>query len=194
MQDCLSHIETATLDSVSLIRRLQAEFHPNTTPVMKPVPCQLYKLVSKAWHQALPRWKVAAIQPECEIHFGPDPTLIIDPSILRQILVNLFANSLYALEIRFFEQPESRPLIEVALDEREEYAILELKDHGTGMSPNVLEKCKESFFSTKGERGSGLALHMVCRSIQNLGGAIEMTSTLGEGTSIFITLPKIGAQ
>ena len=73
---------------------------------------------------------------------------------------------------------------------REEgFGILEIVDTGTGMTEEVRRRCTEPFFSTKGDRGTGLGLPMVFEIAQQYGGSIEIATKLGEGTRFIIRLP-----
>jgi len=71
------------------------------------------------------------------------------------------------------------------------YVVTKLTDNGEGMSGEVLEKVFEPFFTTKdiGE-GSGLGLSMVFGFAKQSGGAMDIESELGTGTSVRIYLPK----
>ena len=70
---------------------------------------------------------------------------------------------------------------------------IEYKDNGCGMSANVMEHVFEPFYTTKrNQGGTGLGMNIVYNLVKkNLGGNITLTSTVGEGTSIFIQLPKM---
>ena len=65
---------------------------------------------------------------------------------------------------------------------------ISVQDFGEGMSPEVVEKCQEPFFTTKSDKGTGLGLAMVYGVVQSHGGTVLIDSQLGEGTSIQITL------
>src|SRR5208282_4135550 len=59
--------------------------------------------------------------------------------------------------------------------------------------PHVLDRMFDPFFTTKGVgQGTGLGLSLVHGIVIDLGGAIDVTSTAGEGTSIEIWLPVAG--
>ena len=62
------------------------------------------------------------------------------------------------------------------------------------MTEEVRQRCLEPFFSTKGEKGSGLGLAMVYGIIKRLGGTIDLTSAIGVGTTCSIRLPVQSAQ
>ena len=68
-------------------------------------------------------------------------------------------------------------------------AIIEVADTGTGMTEEVRQRCLEPFFSTKGERGTGLGLSMVYGIVKRHEGEVEIDTALGQGTTFRIRLP-----
>ena len=71
-----------------------------------------------------------------------------------------------------------------------EYVLLSVSDTGVGMDQATLERAVEPFFSTKGiGKGTGLGLSMVHGLAAQLGGALVVQSTLGEGTTVELWLP-----
>ena len=68
-------------------------------------------------------------------------------------------------------------------------ALLEVSDTGAGMSEEVRLRCLEPFFTTKGERGTGLGLAMVYGMIQRHSGELEIDSEVGRGTTIRLRFP-----
>ncbi|MDX9860678.1 MAG: PAS domain S-box protein [Rhodospirillales bacterium] len=73
-----------------------------------------------------------------------------------------------------------------------QYVCVEIRDNGAGMTPEVMERAFEPFFTTKktGE-GSGLGLSMVYGFANQSGGAVTISSIVGEGTSVKLFLPAI---
>lgn len=70
------------------------------------------------------------------------------------------------------------------------YLKLSVVDTGTGMSPETLKRAVEPFFSSKPlGKGTGLGLSMVHGLAVQLGGALQMTSAVGKGTSATLVLP-----
>ena len=65
-----------------------------------------------------------------------------------------------------------------------------VRDQGRGISPEDLEKVKVKFFKGKNAvRGSGIGLAVVDAIVTALGGTTDIASTLGQGTTVRITLP-----
>jgi len=74
------------------------------------------------------------------------------------------------------------------------FVVLRVTDNGAGMSPEVLERVYDPFFTTKGiHRGTGLGLATVYGIIQQHGGFIQAASELGRGTTFTVYLPSDGA-
>lgn len=73
-----------------------------------------------------------------------------------------------------------------------QYVCVEIRDNGAGMTPEVMERAFEPFFTTKktGE-GSGLGLSMVYGFANQSGGAVTISSAVGEGTSVKLFLPAV---
>jgi CheY-like chemotaxis protein/anti-sigma regulatory factor (Ser/Thr protein kinase) len=66
---------------------------------------------------------------------------------------------------------------------------LEVTDTGVGMDEETRRRCLEPFFSTKGERGTGLGLAMVYGMVQRHAAEIEIESSPGEGTTVRMIFP-----
>jgi len=72
-----------------------------------------------------------------------------------------------------------------------QYIALSVTDTGTGMSPDLIEKVFEPFFSTKPEgKGTGLGLSMVYGFVKQTGGHVKIYSEVGHGTTIRMYLPR----
>jgi len=115
---------------------------------------------------------------------APDKnTIWSDPSQLRQVLINLLTNAIYATNVG--------GKITIRLEAMDETITLIVQDTGQGIPKENLNKIFEPFFSTKppGE-GTGLGLFVTRGIVEKLGGIIEVTSKLGNGASFYIMLPR----
>jgi len=117
---------------------------------------------------------------------------------LSQILLNLVSNAVDAhdgstgeIEVdlsRARGKSDKQPLY-YRLSDRE-YAILRVTDAGTGIAPDVLRQIFDPFFTTKDVgQGTGLGLSEVAGIMRDVGGAIDIESTLGKGTSFLLYFP-----
>ena len=74
-----------------------------------------------------------------------------------------------------------------------EHVVLELADSGHGIPPKDLKHVFEPYFTTKGDEGTGLGLANVWRIVTDAGGAVEVDSEVGRGTTFRIYIPAIPA-
>lgn len=108
------------------------------------------------------------------------PLLPIDAAPLRGVVFNLLHNAIAAT-------PRGGTIdVIVRLDTS--ILTVEVRDTGAGMSPETLARCTETFFTTK-TRGSGIGLALAKRTVESVGGWLEITSELGRGTSVVLHVP-----
>jgi signal transduction histidine kinase len=103
---------------------------------------------------------------------------------LTQVIMNLLINAADALELKNDRSPEIVVQTKVLIDK----VCLSVKDNGCGMDPSTLNRVFEAFFTTK-RKGTGLGLALCYSIISGHNGIIEIDSTLGEGTQVFVNLP-----
>jgi two-component system NtrC family sensor kinase len=123
-----------------------------------------------------------------ETHLEEDlPPLWADANQLHHVLANLMTNAHHAL--RESDPPRHLRLTTAATADGSQ-VILEVADSGPGMPKDVQRRVFDPFFTTKPQgEGSGLGLPL-CRSIiEGHGGAIQITSQPGQGTTVSLTLP-----
>ncbi len=122
----------------------------------------------------------------------------IDPAQVENALLNLAINARDAMDGRgklTIELGNAHLDDAYALTHDEvvpgQYVMLAVSDTGSGMSPDIIEKVFEPFFSTKAEgKGSGLGLSMVYGFVKQSGGHVKIYSEVGEGTTIKLYLPR----
>lgn len=117
---------------------------------------------------------------------APDLTVKCDPGQLLNALLNLVLNANDAIEL----QRGVAGVVEVSVEQDGARVRIKVTDNGSGMSPEVLEKSCDPFFTTKAARnGTGLGLAMVHAFAQDNHGALDLQSTLGTGTEVTLDLP-----
>jgi len=113
------------------------------------------------------------------------PACHLDPTHLEMALLNVLINARDAL-------PDGGTVSVgtsiVRGEERIPYVTLCVIDHGAGMTPEVLRRATEPFFTTKGP-GTGLGLAMVHGFVQQSHGRLEIDSKPGEGTTVRMIFP-----
>jgi two-component system, cell cycle sensor histidine kinase and response regulator CckA len=126
--------------------------------------------------------------------------VLADPTQLNQIVMNLCSNAAYAMK-------EKGGVLEIILDQEEispsqtnrplnlkpgKYVKLTVRDTGTGIPPDIIERIFEPYFTTKkvGE-GTGLGLATVHGIILNYGGDISVESYVGSGTAFRVYIPSV---
>ncbi|HEY1770853.1 MAG TPA: response regulator [Chthoniobacterales bacterium] len=123
----------------------------------------------------------------------------VDPTQLHQVVLNLCVNARDAIDgpgkivlgAENLELKDSLGTIRGLLAAGS-YVKLSVSDSGTGMPPSVAAKIFDPFFSTKAPgKGTGLGLSTVAMIVDGLGGAIDLETGEGKGTTFSIYLPAI---
>jgi signal transduction histidine kinase len=152
------------------------------TPQRRDVP--IAELVSRAIELARAGSRTPAdVQVELDVEAGPS-SLACDPDLLRQALVNVAENALEAM-------PRGGTLsvrVERASLGEEPAVALIFRDSGEGMDATVRSKARDPFFTTR-PSGTGLGLAIVDRIARAHGGAVELESRRGVGTTVSLVLP-----
>ena len=137
-------------------------------------------------------WAIRATAHEFQLRarlstrFEPAPLVQGEPARIEQVLVNLLVNAAHAIEPGHMDANEVQLSIRTAEDGR---ALIEIRDTGAGIPPQVLDRIFDPFFTTKKAGvGTGLGLAICQGIVKALGGEIRAASTVGKGTSFTILL------
>ena len=184
----LGTVITAAQDAAKMFNRLRS-FSRSTDTEDLHAGLDLNTLVDQAVTLTRPRWHSQALGAGAAIELRQEleaslPPLVADAAELREMLTNLIFNAVDAMPgggtLSLRTRRGAGP---------EEALVLEVADTGVGMAEDVRRRCLEPFFTTKGERGTGLGLAMVYGTVQRHGGTIALHSAPGEGTCFALTLP-----
>ena len=109
-----------------------------------------------------------------------------DRDQIKQVFINLFMNGLNAVERKAQKEEKiSSPAMKIMASARGEFIIVQVLDHGDGMTPEEVKKCTEPFFTTRSQ-GNGLGLAMSKRFIQENEGMMWIESEKGVQTCITV--------
>jgi signal transduction histidine kinase len=117
---------------------------------------------------------------------GTWPTVEVEPVLLRQILQNLISNA-----AKFNCTPRKRVELGWCLVGEHECELY-VRDNGLGIDPRYTERIFQVFqrLHTRQEyEGTGIGLAIVKKAVSRMGGTVHVTSTPGEGSTFWVTLP-----
>jgi PAS domain S-box-containing protein len=121
-----------------------------------------------------------------------------NPTQIHQVLMNLCTNSAHAmkndggtLKINLTDQHiDKADTASIQEPEPGDYIKIEVSDTGTGITPQVMEKMFEPYFTTKNQaEGTGMGLAVVQGIVKDIGGTIKVDTTLGRGTVFTVFIP-----
>lgn len=120
-----------------------------------------------------------------------------DTARLEQVMLNLVVNARQALEAMRGE----RAMVQVPLELRitteidaDAHVVVRVADNGAGISPSLLGKIWDPFFTTKEEGvGTGLGLSVVHSIVTEHGGVVDVHSEMGRGSEFTVRLPLVEA-
>jgi signal transduction histidine kinase len=180
VEPALEHVRIISAEIQRLDQVMQGLLKFTRSEDLKPQTLSLAALVDEV---------VGVIRPECEaagvnvVVEGVDrlPPITGDPTMLRQALLNLALNARQAM-------PDGGT-IRISATPRAKRVEISVEDTGVGIKPEDLGRIFDLYFTTR-EKGSGIGLSMVYRTVQLHDGEIEVESTEGRGTTFRISLPQ----
>ncbi|AFY35098.1 ATP-binding protein [Calothrix sp. PCC 7507] len=146
------------------------------------------------------RLKANQYRPAIQVlqEYGELPLVKCFPGQLNQVLMNLLANAIDALDEsndgRSFHDINANPnfiMIKTGLDKDKNHAVIHIQDNGVGMSEHIQEKVFDHLFTTKAVgKGTGLGLSIAHKIIvEKHGGTLKVNSLLGKGTEFIVSIP-----
>jgi PAS domain S-box-containing protein len=188
----LETIQRAIDDVAHTVARMR-EFYRQREAQLTLTRVDLNTLVPQVLEMTRARWsdmaQLRGIAVTVRTELAPDlPNILGIESELREALINLIFNAVDAMQkdgpliVRTRTAQLGRP--DWGSTSLADSIVLEVVDSGVGMDAETRRRCLEPFFTTKGERGTGLGLAMVYGSMQRHGAEIEIESAPGEGTTV----------
>jgi C4-dicarboxylate-specific signal transduction histidine kinase len=176
----LARVSAQTM--TSLVRDFQLFLRPSEiTPVIGNV--ELRPAIDRAVRMA--RAQLAAVTP-LEVELSDAPAVRIPATRVTQIVLNLLLNASEALS----DRPWSANLVSVTLKSVEGNAVIEVRDNGPGLSPDVLRNMFEPGRSTKpGGTSLGLGLAICNELVRTSGGRMSVICPPPSGTIFRVVFP-----
>jgi len=130
--------------------------------------------------------KAAGVELDCD--FDADQREVqMDAAVLRLALINILEN---ALDACVEDLAKKSHRIGFSVKPADKHIIFEVSDNGIGMDRETRESLFTLFFSSKGNKGTGLGLFIANKIIEQHGGKIKVESKPNRGSSFRITIPK----
>ncbi|HET9864112.1 MAG TPA: PAS domain S-box protein [Steroidobacteraceae bacterium] len=183
----LAVIQRAIEDVAQTVQRMRAFYMPRGLELTL-APVDLNQVLSQVVEMTRARWSNMPQEKGVVVEVTHDldarlPRVLGAESELRDAFTNLMLNAVDAL-------PEGGAIRwRTCFDAARDKVVVEVQDNGVGMSEATRLRCMEPFYSTKGERGSGLGLAMVFGMLQRHGGELEIDSEPGKGTTMRLLFP-----
>lgn len=112
--------------------------------------------------------------------YPEDLSIDADKGMIEQVLINLLKNAIQS----FDEHSDKQITIRAYLNEKSR-AVISVKDNGTGIDPEAMEKIFIPFFTTK-KSGSGIGLSLSRQIMRVHQGTLNVKSTVGKGTEFLL--------
>jgi signal transduction histidine kinase/ActR/RegA family two-component response regulator len=189
-REYLETTQRAIGDVAHTVARMR-EFYRKQEPELVLSPVDLNTLVQQVVDLTRARWsdipQQRGIVINLELALGQDlPPVAGIESEIREALINLVFNAVDAMpeggKLTIRTKASERPPKTGQVD-------VEVTDSGVGMDEETQRRCLEPFFTTKGERGTGLGLAMVYGVLQRHNAEIEMESAVAQGTTVRLRFP-----
>jgi signal transduction histidine kinase/ActR/RegA family two-component response regulator len=151
--------------------------------------------VNRAGRQVLeltrPRWSDQAQQRGVMLDLQTElaealPDIMGAEHEIRDALTNLIFNAVDAMPAGGTLSLRTRSVTDKEGDSR---VVIEVGDSGVGMDEETRRRCLEPFYTTKGERGTGLGLAMVYGMVQRHSAELDIDSAPGRGTTVRMSFP-----
>ncbi|GEM_PF-1536173 len=185
-EERLKNIETCVNDGAQTIKRIQAFVKGRSGGNGSPEKAiEISPVIHEAVQFTRPLWKdeceKKGIYVSMEMDLEEGLMAKIPAYELRETLINLIINAIDAM-------PSGGKII-IKSYKKDEYAVIEVRDTGSGMEEELLPHIFDPYFSTKETGSSGLGLSIVYGLISNVGGKVDVVSQKGCGTTFILSIP-----
>ncbi len=184
LSERLQIIKRAARDGTKIVERMR-EFYKSREEREGSGPLDINLILEEVVHLARPRWEKQAqasnVKVDVRTNLAHVPNIVADETEMREMFMNLLFNAVDAM-------PEGGTVILGTVKDGDRVKVT-VRDSGTGMTEEVRRNCLQPFFTTKGDRGTGIGLAMVNSAVAKFGGTLDIESAPGEGTTFIASFP-----
>ncbi|MBA2849456.1 response regulator [Thermosulfuriphilus ammonigenes] len=181
-QEEFRSLEMALKDGMAIVERLRG-FGKKQEHLSRQL-VDINELIRDAVAMTRPKWRHESLKKghpiEIDLALSPLPRVMVNPSDIREVLVNLIFNAVEAM-------PQGGK-ITISSAKEADRVIVQVQDTGIGMDEETKSRIFDPFFTTKGH-GSGLGLSLSYTICQSHGGTLEVESEPGKGSTFTLSLP-----
>jgi signal transduction histidine kinase/CheY-like chemotaxis protein len=195
VRESLQIIERTAFAGADTVRRLRDFAQINQTATLQPV--NIHDLIEECLSITRPRWRDAAQGQgrhiDVQREYALLPPIQGDPPALRDLLTNLILNAIDAmpeggtLRIRTALDEDHAPRLNAAGSRR--MLAISVIDTGIGIPAELHDQVFNPFFTTKGQRGTGMGLALAHSIVQRHNGEIGLHSSPSTGSCFVVRLP-----
>jgi signal transduction histidine kinase/DNA-binding response OmpR family regulator len=192
----LATIQTAIEDVASTVARMREFYRPREAElVLASVKCN--SLIEQVVNLTRARWSDLAqrrgVYVQLRTELAEDlPPIMGAESEIRDALTNLVFNAVDAMPEGGTLTLRTRLVLSGSNGDAARHVHIEVADTGTGMDEETRRRCLEPFYTTKGERGTGLGLAMVYGMVKRHSAGLEIESAVGRGTTVRLSFAAAG--
>jgi signal transduction histidine kinase/ActR/RegA family two-component response regulator len=188
----LTTIQRAIEDVARTVARMR-EFYRERDAQLTLERVQLNRAVQQVVDLTRPRWsdlpQARGAMVDLQTYFAESmPDIMGAEHEIRDALTNLIFNAVDAMPSGGTLSVRTR---KATVADGETRVLIEVTDTGVGMDEDTRRRCLEPFYTTKGERGTGLGLAMVYGMIQRHSAELEIDSAPGKGTTVRLNFPAV---
>lgn len=184
LREELVNIERSAKDGAETVRRIQEFTGKRRDRDFTSV--SVNQLLREVVAITQPRWKDQSLSKRIHIEvihdLGEIPSILGNPSELREVLTNIIFNAVDAM-------PQGGKIILTTRPQAHDWVEVRIADTGTGMTEEVKRRVFDPFFTTKGVGNSGLGMSVSYGIVKRHGGEILIESEQGKGTAFVLHLP-----
>jgi signal transduction histidine kinase len=127
---------------------------------------------------------------QLQLQSPSDVWIRVDPQQLEQVLINLVQNASESIGREGTVSLSARSDTARLNGRSRSVGVLEVRDTGRGIPPDVQRRLFDPFFTTK-EEGTGLGLSIAARIVEQQGGTLHFTTAVNRGTTFHVVLPQV---